>query len=120
VIIIRSEQIRDLEKKRLDSFVQSIADDLRRDFPEYAHFTPQKELEIFIRDSISIAETYGLDSEYTIARFIDYRLRLDSDIPTRPEHKWALDILCAQNLSADEKVAAIDHFAFQHSEQDEN
>lgn len=103
MLCIRAEQMRVFQAVMRDQFVEKMMSLLAELWPTQ---TAQMEggCRPFIESAINRAFSYGIDTQASVARFINLCVVWGLDFEMRPEHAWALRILRDSNLRSALKV----------------
>jgi hypothetical protein len=102
-MVIRTEQIQVFRLNMLDRFVDRLLPLLSKQWPERtaqlgADFRP------LVDSRVNRAISYGIDTEASLARFVNLCFVWGPDFETRPEHAWAMKILKDSKLRGTLKV----------------
>jgi hypothetical protein len=107
MLVIRTEQMRVLGDARLRRFEEKMAAHVRVRFPAVSGSDDRRSGE-FVRESIRIARTFGLEQEYDLRRFIEFRAEYGENFHLL---EWAAVILNDPALSACGKMERIDDYS---------
>ncbi len=109
---IRQEQMEVFSRQREERYIDTLVDYIHTTFPEVAWEKSDEQLRGLVRRILDEAEGFGLATEYTIGRFLVYRLLIQEELYTDPDWKPILDILGNDYLHEDDKVEQIDTLLF--------
>lgn len=103
MLLVRAEQMHALQAVMRDRFVEKMLSLLAELWPTQ---TARMEggFRRFVESAINRAFSYGIDTQASVARFINLCMVWGFDFEMRPEHAWALRILRDSNLRSALKV----------------
>src|SRR6476661_2874033 len=107
MLVIRTDQLRVLGDDRVRQFEEKMAAYVRTSFPALSGADDRRSREL-VRESIEIARTFGLDQEYDLRRFIEFRAEYGENFHVLD---WAAAILNDPTLSACGKMERIDDYS---------
>jgi hypothetical protein len=109
MLIIRQQQLDVLSRHMRRQFETRMADHLRSRFPEATYQLDDGTLHGLIVSAVARAESYGIEFEADLQRFLEYMLVLSWDFDTAPSSAWAGEILRRRELSGSTKISRIDN-----------
>lgn len=112
VFQIRPEQMEIFSRQREEQYIDTLVEYIHTTFPEVAWEKSDEQLRGLVRVIFDEAERFDLTTEYTIGRFLVYRLLIQEELYTDPDWKPILDILGNDYLHEDDKVEEIDTLLF--------
>ncbi len=112
VLQIRPEQMEVFSRQREERYIDTLVEYIHTTFPEVAWQKSDKQIRSLVRVILDEAEGFDLTTEYTIGRFLIYRLLIGEELYTDPDWKPILDILGNDYLHEDDKVEQIDTLVF--------
>jgi hypothetical protein len=108
MLTIRKEQMDVFSAYSCEQFEWRMIKHLREVFHDRTKDLPDEKIRIVIQDSIRKAESYGIEYEDDIRRFIEYLVIYGSRLDTREETRWIGDILRRDDLNGTAKMNLID------------
>lgn len=108
MLVIRQEQMNVLSAYMRDRFEQRMVDYLRAKFPDRTQDLPDERIRVVVQNSTKKAESYGIEYEDDIQRFIEYLVIYGTRLDTREETQWIGDILRRDDLTGTAKMDLID------------
>ncbi len=111
-MLIRREQFAEFARISREDYVQRMICHLRERYPEYFYARTTTGCRAFIEESIRKAQSYGLQEEYVVTRYLDYRVLLGLEFESAEENAWIVRILRSGDRDQLEKVADIDRIQF--------
>lgn len=108
MLSIRKEQMEVLSAYMCEQFEWRMVKHLREVFPDRTKDLPDEKIRIVVQDSIRKAQSYGIEYEDDIRRFIEYLVIYGSRLDTREETRWIGDILRRDDLNGTAKMNLID------------
>ncbi len=108
MLSIRQEQMDILSDYMRDQFEQRMIKHLRLKFPERTKDLPDERIRIVVQNSTKKAESYGIEYEDDIRRFIEYFAIYGTRLDIREETQWIGDILRRRDLDGTAKMDLID------------
>jgi len=109
MLIIRDEQMDVLRAHMRRQYEQRIVKHLREKFPDRTKDLPDKRIRDAVQNSMKKAESYGLEYEDDIRRFIEYLVIYGTKFDTQEETRWIGDILQRNDLDGTAKMDMIDN-----------
>lgn len=112
---IRREQTEAFREVEIKGFEDRMLDHLWTLFPANCEVLGDASLRRLVREGITRAARYGIDTEYGVCVFVDAMFAYGRDFDTDPSLPWALEILTSrsirgQHLRADRLFdAALEH-----------
>jgi len=113
-----------ISQRQLDAFSLSMrhqfetrmVDHLRSGFPDNTYQMDERTLSTLVVSGLVRAESYGIEFEWDLQRFLEYMMVLSFDFDTAPGTAWAGEILRRHELSGSEKITRIDTaYVFRHA-----
>jgi len=108
MLVIRTEQVDVLSASMRIKFEQRVIEHLRAVFPDKTKHLPDEKIHSVVRDSIRKAESYGVEYEDDIRRFIEYMVIYGTQLDVREQTQWVGDILRRSDLDGTAKMDLID------------
>ncbi len=108
MLLIRKEQMEVLSAYMREQFEWRMVEHLRATFPDRTRDLPNERIRVVVRDSIRKAESYGIEYEDDIRRFIEYLVIYGLQLDTQAETQWIGDILRRNDLDGTAKMNLID------------
>ena len=108
MLLVRVQQLQVLEQTVRRRFEEDMAQHVRTRFPGAAFTKDDRSLRKFVLESIQIARGFGVDLEYDLRRFIEFRAEYGEDFPRLA---WASEILHDKSLSGCGKMERIDDYS---------
>ncbi|RNC71718.1 MAG: hypothetical protein ED859_03130 [Desulfuromonadales bacterium] len=99
-------------RQREERYIDTLVEYIHTTFPEVAWEKSDEQIRGHVRVILDEAERFDLTTEYTIGRFLVYRLLIQEELYTGPDWKPILDILGNDYLHEDDKVEQIDTLLF--------
>lgn len=109
MLVIRREQMDVLSAYMRAQFEQRMVNHLRAKFPERTQDLPDERIRSVVQNSTKKAESYGIEYEDDIRRFIEYLVIYGVRLDTREETWWIGDVLRRNDLNGAAKMDLIDH-----------
>ncbi len=109
MLIIRQQQLDAFSRYMRRQFETRMADHLRSRFPEATYQLDDGTLDRHIASGVARAESYGIEFEADLQRFLEYMMVLSWDFDTAPRSAWAGEILRRPELRGPEKMTRIDN-----------
>lgn len=112
---IRREQTEAFREVEIKGFEDRMLDHLWTLFPAYCEVLGDTKLRRLVREGMSRAGRYGIDTEQGVCVYVDAMFAFGRDFDTDPSLPWAAEILTSrsiqgQHLRADQLFdAALDH-----------
>ena len=91
-MVIRQQQLAQLENASGKKFEDRMASHIERCFPEYAAQGPEKIRET-IRNGIAAAEAYGFSAQRDVCHYIDLTIVFGPGFDRDPGLPWAREVL---------------------------
>lgn len=110
MLTIRKEQMEAFSAAMSRRFEQRMLEHIRDIFADRTKPVSDEKIRIFIQDSITRAERYTIEYEDDIRRFIEYLVIYGTQFDTKPETRWAGEILQRTDLSGTAKMDMIDDY----------
>jgi hypothetical protein len=107
MLVIRAEQFRMLSEAVTNRFRGSVETHLLKCWPHRLGGEDSRELRETVERLIARAQSYGIDGERNIVRFIDAQVLLGEGFELQPSGDWALGILQSGDLTAAAKALQI-------------
>lgn len=108
MLVIRQEQMDVLSAYMRAQFEQRMIQHLRAKFPERTQDLPDERIRLVVQNSMKKAQSYGVEYEDDIRRFIEYLVIYGTRLDTREETRWIGDILRRDDLNGTAKMDLID------------
>ncbi len=108
MLSIRKEQMEVFNTYMRGQFEQRMVKHLRATFPNRTKDLPDDRIHTVVQNSIKKAESYGIEYEDDIRRFIEYLVIYGTRLDTREETQWIGDILRRHDLDGTAKMDLID------------
>jgi hypothetical protein len=109
MLVIRQEQMEVLSAYTRDQFERRMVDHLRTKFPDRTRDLPDERIRLVVQNSTKKAESYGIEYEDDIRRFIEYLVIYGTRLDTREETRWIGEILRRDDLTGTAKMDLIDN-----------
>jgi hypothetical protein len=98
MLVIRESQMAALGRDLLDQFAFKALAHVKECFPELCEEIGESTTLDYVRDGLTRARVYGLESEYDLFRFLNLVFTLGSDFDSSEEYPWVAPIL--KNMDA--------------------
>ena len=98
---LREQHIQAMETVAEDNFVERGVLHLRTAFPDATSSMTDESLRARVRNGMSRARMYGLDTEQQIMCFVDSGMILGEAFDSNPNHDWARQILDRRQYPAE-------------------
>jgi hypothetical protein len=108
MLVIRKEQMDVLSAYTCDQFEQRMIKHLQTKFPDRTKDLPNDRIRLFVQDSMKKAESYHIEYEDDIRRFIEYLVIYGTQLDVGEEPQWIGDILQLNDLDGTAKMNLID------------
>lgn len=115
MLVIRDEQMQILNDHMLAGFEKRLLGYLTGRFPDVCPPENEESVRESIQKGIDRARSYGITTEYDIARYIELMYVLSEDFDTSPGTPWATAILEDPNLGGHVKMDRLWESAAQES-----
>lgn len=109
MLVIRQEQMDVLSAYTRAQFEQRMVDHLRAKFPDRTQELPDERIRLVVQNSTKKAESYSIEYEDDIRRFIEYLVIYGTRLDTREETRWIGEILRRDDLTGTAKMDLIDN-----------
>jgi hypothetical protein len=103
-ILIRNEQIENLENHAEEDFVQKVKSLIKQHRRYVAESYRDDELDVMVRNGIKRARSHGIESELALFRFVDVMFGV---APNFDEHSMIKEFLAPGQSHPDERVAVM-------------
>lgn len=113
MLIIRKEQMEALRTSMSRRFEQRMLEHIKNTFPDRIKQVSDEKIRTVIQDSIKKAESYTIEYEDDIRRFIEYLIIYGTQLDTKPETRWIGEILKRTDLTGTAKMDLIDEYELQ-------
>ena len=104
MLSMRPNQMKVLAQHTTRNFERRAMEHLRRCFPEQSKALGEQGLLELIRDGISRTESYAIDTEREVVKYIDLMVVFGREFDTHPRYPEARRILTDEDLTARSKV----------------
>ncbi len=108
MLSIRKEQMEVLSAYMRDQFEQRMVEHLRATFPDRTQDIPDEKIRVVVQNSMKRAESYSIEYEDDIRRFIEYLVIYGTRLDTREDARWIGDILRRDDLNGAAKMDLMD------------
>lgn len=108
MLTIRKEQMDVLSNYMRSRFEQRMVEHLREKFPDRTSDLADEKIRVVVQNSIKKAESYGIEYEDDIRRFIEYLVIYGTQLDVREQTRWIGDILRRNDLDGAAKMDLID------------
>lgn len=108
MLLIRKEQMDVLSVYMRNQFEQRMIKHLRVKFPDRTKDLSDERIRLVVQDSMRKAESYDIEYEDDIRRFIEYLVIYGTQLDVREETQWIGDILRRDDLNGTAKMNLID------------
>jgi len=108
MLVIRSQQMEILGRAVIRQFEDQMAAHVRERFPDSPFAADDDTLRNFVLDTIKLAKTFGIEQQFDLRRFIEFRAEYGANF-----HRldWASKILADPTLSGCGKMEQIDDYS---------
>jgi hypothetical protein len=103
-MIIRKEQDEALREEARHSYECRVFAHLQRVWPRKVEEVGEPASREWIRSGMAKAETYGVETEYDVCRYVDLMFALGPAFDTDPAYPWAARILRDEDLDGTTKM----------------
>jgi hypothetical protein len=110
---IRPEQYEVLNKYARENFVKRVYQYFLDEWKKECRDMNQEELEGMIRKGIEAAESYDIEIEADVVKYLEICLQLGEEFSTSPDFPWAQDILLNQETDGTIKVEQLRNYTIQ-------
>jgi hypothetical protein len=108
-MMIRRDQMHVLGKYMRRQFEDRMTKHLRDNFPAETQALDDPNLRKLVVSGIGRAESYDIESEDDIQRYLEYVMVLSHDFDTNPKSSWARRILLRRDIDGTQKMSRIDN-----------
>jgi hypothetical protein len=108
VLIIRSDQMKVLERCMMRGFEDRVYASLCRNWPSTVGALGEEDVRESIRVGIDRAATYRLQTEREVMRFIDMMYRLGHQFDRDTRYSFAAEVLSSRELSSVAKMRILE------------
>lgn len=115
-MIIRKDQTDGFRQQMAKSFEDRMVAHLRAAFPQETQHLDEAALRADIRNGVTRAAQYNIETERDVARFIDLMFLVRRDFDQSPETPWARPILTDKASSAENRVRRLQEKARRYRE----
>lgn len=105
---IRKEQMDVFRAYMRGQFEQRLVKHLREKFPDRTKDFPDESLRVVVQNSVKKAESYGIEYENDLRRFIEYWMIYGNQMDIQEETRWIGDTLRRHDLDGTAKMDLID------------
>ena len=110
---ISDEQMQHFGTLLRGQFEQRIVKHLRKKFPARTQALSDEKIQGVVQTGIKDAESYGIEYENDIRRFIEYLVIYSTQQSTRKETQWIANVLQQDELDGTAKMDRIDDLELQ-------
>ena len=108
MLILRKEQMNVLRAYMSEQFEQRMTNHIRETFPDRIKDIPDERIRVVVQNSMKKAESFGIEYEDDIRRFIEFLIIYGIQLDVRQETQWIGDILRRNDLDGTAKMDLID------------
>jgi len=94
-------------------FEQRMLEHIKNTFPERIKQVSDEKIRTVIQDSIKKSESYAIEYEDDIRRFIEYLIIYGTQLDSKPETRWIAAVLQRTDLTGTAKMDMIDDYELQ-------
>ncbi len=102
-----------LSAAMIRQFEQYMIGHLRENFPDQTQDVSDEKIRTVIQYGIKKAESFGIEYEYDIQRFMEYMVIYGRELDTKEDTRWLGDILRRDDLDGTAKMDEIDDYDLQ-------
>jgi len=107
---IRPEQYEVLNKYARENFVKRVYQYFLDDWKKECRDMNQGELKAMIRKGMEAAESYGIEIEADVVKYLEICLQLGEEFSTSPDFPWAQNILLNQETDGTIKIEQLRNY----------
>jgi hypothetical protein len=108
MLVIRRAQMDVLRTYMRGQFEQRMVKHLRERFPDRTQDCPDDSLRVVVRNSVKHAESYGIESEEDLRRFLEYVMIYGEQLDRREDTRWIGETLRRHDLDGTAKMDLLD------------
>jgi hypothetical protein len=101
---IRQEQYEALNENAREQFFRRVIQYLRTEWKSQCEDMDQSQLETMVREQTETAESYGIEIEADVVKYLEIALQLGEDFDTSEQFPWAQKILTNQETDGTIKI----------------
>lgn len=113
MLVIRKEQMETLRASMSRRFERRMLEHIKNNFPDRIRLVSDEIISNVVQDSIRRAESYSIQYEDDIRRFIEYLIIYGTLLDTNQETRWIGEILKRTDITGSAKMDLIDDHELQ-------